>query len=373
MRDRPHGHRARWQGGRAAPVPSPARRRVAGGRRPAARHRPGARAPRRRGHVHLPRARAVPPGCPGAAVAGRQEAAGEYLNLRRALGCQLRQPGQLLMDFAARLDQAGADHLQVTAALAWATEPEDVTSYWHWYRLLAVRGFSRYLHALDCRNEIVPAGALPHRYTRAVPYIFTTAEIAALMRAAAGLPRRLPAATYQALIGLLTATGLFSRGRHPKRRSDPHVCPAQRLVVTTLPGATRVVQVCQRRVVALMWLSCVMSSRLAARAALRSWSRSSSWSCRSAACCSRWVIFWWRASMSAGAPSPDSRQACSPSASESRFSSWRVRAVSRRARSWAARRSACRDARVTPGPGVPVPAGGAASRAWIFSSRSRWR
>jgi integrase len=96
----------------------------------------------------------------------------------------------------------------VTAALAWATEPEDVTSYWHWYRLLAVRGFSRYLHALDCRNEIVPAGALPHRYTRAVPYIFTTAEIAALMRAAAGLPRRLPAATYQALTGLLTATGM---------------------------------------------------------------------------------------------------------------------------------------------------------------------
>ena len=141
-------------------------------------------------------------------TAGMQEAAGEYLNLRRALGCQLRQPGQLLMDFAARLDQAGADHLQVTAALAWATEPEDVTSYWHWYRLLAVRGFSRYLHALDCRNEIVPAGALPHRYTRAVPYIFTTAEIAALMRAAAGLPRRLPAATYQALTGLLTATGM---------------------------------------------------------------------------------------------------------------------------------------------------------------------
>ena len=141
-------------------------------------------------------------------MAGMQAAAGEYLNLRRALGCQLRQPGQLLMDFAARLDQAGADHLRVTAALAWATEPEDAALYWHWYRLLAVRGFSRYLHALDCRNEIVPENALPHRYTRAVPYIFTTAEITALMRAAAELPRRLPAATYQALIGLLAVTGI---------------------------------------------------------------------------------------------------------------------------------------------------------------------
>ena len=59
--------------------------------------------------------------------------------------------------------------------------------------------------------------------------------------------------------------------------------------------------------------------------------------------------------MSAGAPSPDWRDACSPSASESRFSSWRMRAVSRRARSQAASRSACKEARVTPG---PAPAAG---------------
>ena len=72
------------------------------------------------------------------------------------------------------------------------------------------------------------------------------------------------------------------------------------------------------RGVALSW---AMSSRLAARAAARSWSRSSSWRRRSMACCSRWVTVWLRASMSAGTPSPDSRQACSPSASDRRFSS----------------------------------------------------
>lgn len=49
-------------------------------------------------------------------------------------------------------------------------------------------------------------------------------------------------------------------------------------------------------------------------------------------------------------PSPDSRQACSPSASESRFSSWWMRVLSRWARSWAASRSACSEARVTAGP-----------------------
>ena len=96
-----------------------------------------------------------------------------------------------------------------------------------------------------------------------------------------------------------------------------------------------------RRAVVLSW---AMSSRLAARAAVRSSSRCSSWSRRSMACCSRRVIFWQRASMSAGVPSPDSRQACSPSASDRRFSSCRMRAVSRAARSWAASRSACREA-----------------------------
>jgi len=42
-------------------------------------------------------------------------------------------------------------------------------------------------------------------------------------------------------------------------------------------------------------------------------------------------------------------------------------------RSWAASRSACSDARVTAGPMVSPVAGGVASSAWIFSSRSRWR
>ena len=84
------------------------------------------------------------------------------------------------------------------------------------------------------------------------------------------------------------------------------------------------------------------------------------------ACCSRWVIFWLRASMSAGAPSPDSRHACSPSASDRRCSSWRTRAFSRMERSWAASRSACRDARVTAGPVARRWRAGLASRAWIL-------
>jgi cell wall-associated NlpC family hydrolase len=76
----------------------------------------------------------------------------------------------------------------------------------------------------------------------------------------------------------------FSWGQLRTRRPSDCVSAAQRLILSTLPCATGVVQVCYRRVA---WLSCVMSSRLAVRAAWRSWSRSASCSRRSAACCSR--------------------------------------------------------------------------------------
>ncbi len=190
-------------------------------------------------------------------------------------------------------------------------------------------------------------------------------------RLAGPLPVRLAAAS-----SLKVRSQTFSRGAARLAELDLRVSAGQQLIVMKLPDATGVVQrpcgvLCQR--VAAVWLSRVISSRFAARAAASSSSRSSSCRRRSAACCSRWVIFWWSASMSAGAPSPDSRHACSPSVSDSRCSSWRMRLVSRRARSWAVSRSACRDARVTAGPAVAPAGGGAAPAAWIFSSRSRCR
>ena len=100
-----------------------------------------------------------------------------------------------------------------------------------------------------------------------------------------------------------------------------------------------------------------MSSRLVARVAARSSSRSASCRPRSMTCCSSRVICWWRASMSAGLPSPDSRQACSPRASERRCSRCWTRVWSRAARSWAASRSACSEARVTAGPAALVGGG----------------
>jgi hypothetical protein len=68
------------------------------------------------------------------------------------------------------------------------------------------------------------------------------------------------------------------------------------------------------------WFGFEINSRLAAGVASSSWSRCSSWSRRSTTCCSRSVIQRWSWSMSAGAPSLDSCQACSPRSSDSFFS-----------------------------------------------------
>jgi hypothetical protein len=51
-----------------------------------------------------------------------------------------------------------------------------------------------------------------------------------------------------AIVEVLRATGIFSGGRPLRRRSDPRVCAAQRLVKRTLVAATGVVQLPQRRV-----------------------------------------------------------------------------------------------------------------------------
>src|SRR5208337_2374333 len=71
----------------------------------------------------------------------------------------------------------------------------------------------------------------------------------------------------------------FSGDHAGDRQSDPRVRAAQRLLLMMLPCATRVVQVlapaCHR--VLGLWLMRVISSRLAARAAASSSSRSLSW------------------------------------------------------------------------------------------------
>src|ERR1039457_1363477 len=172
-----------------------------------------------------------------------RQAAADYLAIRRGLGFKLQGYDRLLADFLGYLERSGSSTITVQAAVAWATAPAGASAGRWSDRLGAVRGLARHLHGIDSSVEVPPVELIACRRQRRTPYLYSPSDITRLMGAAASLRPALRGATYEALFGLLSCTGIFSRGRHPKRRSDPHVCPAQRLVVTTLPGATRVVQV----------------------------------------------------------------------------------------------------------------------------------
>jgi integrase len=136
------------------------------------------------------------------------QALADYLRIRRALGFKLERAERLLAQFIAYLHDHNAEVPTIEDALAWATSPTDATPRWWAHRLSTVRGFAVYLHALDPRVEVPPPGLLrsgPHRQT---PYLYSQADIAALVDAAGTLARPLGAATYQTLIGLLAVTGM---------------------------------------------------------------------------------------------------------------------------------------------------------------------
>ena len=136
----------------------------------------------------------------------RQALAG-YLAVRRSLGYKLARPEKLLAQFITYLEDAGAATVTTELAVAWATQPGGDAN-WHAHRLSVVRGFAAYLHTIDPAAEIPPAGLIPARPRRATPYLYSDADVTALIAAAASLRFHLRTATYQTLIGLLAVTGM---------------------------------------------------------------------------------------------------------------------------------------------------------------------
>ena len=132
----------------------------------------------------------------------------QYLSLRRGLGFKLERAGRLLADFADFAEQAGTDTVTVDVAVAWARLPTRASGVWTAQRLGVVRGLARWLHTVDATAEIPPADLLSARTRRATPYLYSDAEIAALMAAARSLAHPLRAATFATLIGLLATTGM---------------------------------------------------------------------------------------------------------------------------------------------------------------------
>ncbi len=144
----------------------------------------------------------------GMTAPGLEQAVADYLSLRRALGFRLERAEKLLAQFIAYLAAHDIEVITTEAVLAWAVQPTDADPRWWDHRLTTVRMFAAYLQTLDPRVEVPPVGMIRCRPQRATPYLYTDAEIAALIVAAKTLRRPLRAATFATLIGLLAATGM---------------------------------------------------------------------------------------------------------------------------------------------------------------------
>jgi integrase len=141
-------------------------------------------------------------------VTGLRQALAGYLELRRGLGFKLERHAGMLGQFVSWLEDHGAATVTTADAVAWVTLPERASPGWLQYRMQAVRGFAAYLATLDPATEVPPPGLLPGGPRRAVPYLYSGADIAALFAHAGKLMTPLRQETAKTLIGLMAVTGI---------------------------------------------------------------------------------------------------------------------------------------------------------------------
>lgn len=144
----------------------------------------------------------------------------DYLLLRRSLGFKLDKDERYLRQYCRYLEESGSEiTITVESAVNWARKP-DGDRRWHAARLAAIRRFASWAITFDPQIEIPPQNILPGGKSRAVPYIYTTGQIQALLEHAGQLPTPMVAATYRTLIGLLSCTGMRVGEAINANRSD---------------------------------------------------------------------------------------------------------------------------------------------------------
>jgi integrase/recombinase XerD len=138
-----------------------------------------------------------------------RSAMADYLALRNSLGHELADAHRLLPRFVTWMEQTGQTTVTIGAALEWSQLPAAGPGSVIWaHRMTAVRGFTRYLSAIDAATEVPPPGLLPRTQRWQPPFIYRPADIAALLAAASRMPTPQRAATYQTLFALLAVTGM---------------------------------------------------------------------------------------------------------------------------------------------------------------------
>ena len=142
-------------------------------------------------------------------MTGMGQALDGYLDLRRGLGFKLARGEKLLRQFIAWAEGRGASTVTAADALAWAVPAragrlalaadEAVGGP----RLRPLPG-----HARPGRRDSPVPGCCQAGQRRAVPYLYSAADVTALMTQARHLRTRLRPATIATLTGLLAVTGM---------------------------------------------------------------------------------------------------------------------------------------------------------------------
>lgn len=147
----------------------------------------------------------------------------QYLRERRRLGFQLRSMGYALRSFAGYVDKlqhSGA--LTVELMADWAKRDRAHSENPHtWARRLKIlRPFMRWLRQFEPDTEVPDEALFGRVGERLNPHIYSEQELVDLLAAARRLEPDLRGATYEALFGLLTATGLRVSEAVGLRNSD---------------------------------------------------------------------------------------------------------------------------------------------------------
>lgn len=172
---------------------------------------------------------------------GLQKAVEEYLSMRRALGFKLKNTARSLFDFVAFYEKQGASHITIPLALQWAQCLPARPAEWA-RRLSCVRCFARYWSATDPKTQIPSWSLLPHRPSRARPYLYTDNEILQLLEAAQRMGG-LPGLTYYCLLGLLSVTGLRMSEVLNLRTKDVDLAQGVLVIIGAKFGKTRLVPI----------------------------------------------------------------------------------------------------------------------------------
>lgn len=135
----------------------------------------------------------------------------QYLRERRRLGFQLRSMEYALHSFAHHVDKLENPRpLTVELMAEWARRDQAVSNDPRTWarRLKLLRPFTHWLQQFEPRTEVPDDAIFGRSGERLTPHIYGEQELVDLLAAARHLRPDLRGATYEALFGLLAATGL---------------------------------------------------------------------------------------------------------------------------------------------------------------------